>query len=276
MTTTQKTLITIVLAAAAGTGVYEAHRASHLQGQLQAQQAQQGPLAEEAQQLRQQLEDATIRLAALQEDSARLNRELAELPKLRGEVSTLRAERGQGAQSPASASASADPTEGAVKAWHGRVEQLKQYLAQNPQAAIPELQFLTAQDWASATEADLNKDYEYHQAMSRLRAAGETHFIQSYLHPALVKYMEAHDGQFPTDLSQLQAFFSSPVDEAILQRYEIVPHKKFPMVTWGGDWLVTQKAAVDADYDGRLFVGAGAKQGWGRIGFAATEDRNRE
>jgi hypothetical protein len=192
-----------------------------------------------------------------------LHRDLAELPKLRGEVSRSRAKSLELTQS--KTGDMSDPTESAAKAWHARVEQIKQYLEQNPQAGIPELRFLTEKDWLAAVQDDLETARDYRQALSRLRGAGETHFVDSQLQPALKKYVEANNGQFPTDLTQLQPFFQPPVDEAILQRYEVVPHEKVPAANWAGDWVVTQKAPVDKDHDRRLVVGASG--GWGRISF---------
>ena len=152
-----------------------------------------------------------------------------------------------------------------TNAWHARVEQLRQRLEQNPQAGIPELKFLTEYDWLEAAKDDLKTDADYRRALNHLRVAGETHFVDSQLQPALKIYVEANHGKFPADLAQLQPFFQPPVDGAILQRYEIVPHEKVPDAHWGGDWVVTQKSPVDRDYDRRLVVGA--EGGWGRIPF---------
>ena len=44
----------------------------------------------------------------------------------------------------------------------------------------------------------------------------------SLLGPALLKYVEANNGDLPTDVLQLKPFFGEPVDDALLQRYEIV------------------------------------------------------
>ena len=41
--------------------------------------------------------------------------------------------------------------------------------------------------------------------------------------PALQKYVRTHNSQFPTDLAQLRPYFKSPVDDAVLERWQIVP-----------------------------------------------------
>jgi RNA polymerase sigma factor (sigma-70 family) len=67
MTTLQKTLITATIAAAVGTGIYEAHQASTLRAQVQTLQQQQAPLAEQIQQLQRERDEARTRLDSIQE-----------------------------------------------------------------------------------------------------------------------------------------------------------------------------------------------------------------
>lgn len=90
MTTLQKTIIGATLAAAVGTGVYEAQQASTFRTQVQTLQQQQSPLTEQVQQLQQERDDATNKLARLQTEVERLDRNNAELLKLRAEVTRLR------------------------------------------------------------------------------------------------------------------------------------------------------------------------------------------
>ena len=92
MTTLQKTIITAIIAAAVGTGIYEARQASTLRDQNQTLQQQQAPLADQIQQLTKDRDDATRQLAALRNDNERLNRNTAELLKLRGELGVTRSE----------------------------------------------------------------------------------------------------------------------------------------------------------------------------------------
>ncbi len=90
MTALQKTIVTATIAVLAGAGIYEARQAAQLRDQVQTLQQQQAPLAEQSEQLRQALADATNKLAALRADNERLNRNTADLLKLRGEVGLLR------------------------------------------------------------------------------------------------------------------------------------------------------------------------------------------
>jgi RNA polymerase sigma factor (sigma-70 family) len=89
MTTLQKTLVTAAVAVLAGAGIYEAVQNNQLNKQVQTLQKQQLPLEEQISQLRSDWNNTTNRLAALQEDNERLNRNTRELLRLRGENTRL-------------------------------------------------------------------------------------------------------------------------------------------------------------------------------------------
>src|SRR6266487_2424976 len=72
MATIQKTLVAATIVAAVGTGIYQARRVSHLTEDVQALQQQQAPLTAQVGQLRRQRDDATGKLAALQQENGRL------------------------------------------------------------------------------------------------------------------------------------------------------------------------------------------------------------
>jgi len=97
-------------------------------------------------------------------------------------------------------------------------------------------------------------------AMSSARDAAELLFCQANLLPAIRQCAEDNSGQFPADLSQLKPYFKSPVDDAVLQRYEILPASKLPssLVSHreaGEGFVITQKAPVNAALDGRVCIG---------------------
>lgn len=263
MTTLQKAVIGVTLAAAVGTGIYEAQRASALQEQTQALQRQSAPAAAQNDALRRQLEEANRQLAALQAQNEKLRHDAADVLRLRGEIARLRDNASQ---------KSADPAGAAAKSWLARVNQLKDRVQQTPSAKIPEFQFLTEQDWLNAAKDDLNSDEDYRRALSNLRNTAEGTFINSELKPALSQYAQANKGQFPTDFSQLQQYFNPPVDDSILQRWEITPHSTLPNIGVG-DTIVTQIGPVDADYDNRYAVGL---NGWGTSGPEGWENPSAE
>jgi len=90
MTTIQKTLIAATLAAAVGTGIYEARRVSRSESEMQTLLQQQAPLIGQVQQMTHERDDAKSKLDALQQENEQLRRETAELAKLRGEIARLR------------------------------------------------------------------------------------------------------------------------------------------------------------------------------------------
>ncbi|HKS36928.1 MAG TPA: hypothetical protein VJW76_07055 [Verrucomicrobiae bacterium] len=266
MTTLQKGIIGATLAVAVGTGIYETRQASTLRGQVETLQQQQAPLAGQIQYLRRDRDGATGKLAALQQENQRLRQDTVELAKLRGEVARLREDNRELAQ--LKAGSSTDATESAANSWVSRVSQLRQRLEQWPDKKIPELQLVTEQDWLSAARGDLDTDNDYRRALSTLRTAGENKFASTLLQPALKEYMRANNGQFPADLSQLHPYFISPVDNAILERWEIMPAEKIKSLGLGGDVVVSQKAAVDDVYDTRFAVGP---NGRGSTDFLSRE-----
>lgn len=107
---------------------------------------------------------------------------------------------------------------------------------------------------ANAAKGDLNTDEDYRKALSGLRSAAESTFITTVLTPALNQYEQANQGQFPASISQLQPYFNPPVDDSILQRWEVAPKSTVPSLGVG-DSIITQIAAVDADYDTRFGIG---------------------
>ena len=245
MTTMQKTIIAATLAAAVGTGVYEARQATRLASQVQTLQQQQ---ARQIQQWQRERDDASNRLALLAEENAALKNNSVELLKLRGEMSRLKTAGGQ------LANAENNSTQSAVKSWLDRVDLLKQRLEQVPNAKIPELQLVTEQDWLDAAKGELKTEADYRRALSKLRNFGESTF-GGMLKAALNRYKQSNNDQFPTDLDQLQPYFDSPVDPAALQRWEIAPAEKVKSLGLGGDVIITQKAPVDDVFDSRIGIG---------------------
>ena len=86
---------------------------------------------------------------------------------------------------------------------------------------------------------------------------------------ALKQYLKSNDGKFPTDTAQLKPYFESPMDDAILGRYTMLPASdvtNMGLSKQGSDWLIAEKAPVDIDYDTRFVTGA---IGRGRSDFDA-------
>lgn len=102
------------------------------------------------------------------------------------------------------------------------VSELKARLAQAPDQTIPELQFLTEQDWLNAVKdmQRLATENDVRRGLSALRGFAKKNFAQM-VHTALVNYAQANSSQSPTEMSQLAPYFASAPDALLLQRYEI-------------------------------------------------------
>jgi len=273
MTTTSKTLVLAAFAVAVGISLYGGRRVSSLQGQLQALQENQHPLIEQASKARRELDEAVTNLTVAQQQNERLRSDTRDLVGLRGAVPRLRENAQELAQLRDAISATrSDPAlEALAQNWMGRVADLKRRLELMPDQKIPELRFLTEQDWLNATRGQLDTDADYRKSMAALREAGQKEFA-GLLCQALRAYLKDRDPrldiaqpspsdgqqlllqQFPTSLSQLRPYFQSPVDDTLLQRWEILNGDKLRGLGMPGPVAITQKAAVDEEYDARFGV----------------------
>ena len=266
MNTLQKTLIAATLTVAVGTGIYETRQASALRTQVQTLQQQQ---ADQILQLHQERDEAFGKLTAARAEIGQLRQDLVDILKLRAEVSRLRAEAQQ--MTPLKPGNAVDPIELAASTWVNRVARLKQRLEQVPESRIPEMQLLDEEDWLAVVKGrPLDTDLDYRRALSTLRstAAGK---LASLMQKALRGFTRSNNGQFPTDLAQLQSYFDSPVDAAILDRWKIAPGQTVPSVGMG-EVIITQKAPpVDEVFDNRYVIGSGGGQG--STDFLSSETR---
>jgi len=172
MTLLQKTLVTSVLVAAVGTGLYEARQVSALRTQVQTLEQRQAPLTGQIQQLTLERDEAKRQLALLNDENERLNRNTSELLALRAEVVQLRSRAGMAATAD-------DPMQSAAKSLVERVRILQEKLDATPSAKIPELQLLSASDWADAARGNLDTENDFRKAFSTLRDWAVRNLLQS-------------------------------------------------------------------------------------------------
>ncbi len=263
MTTLQKTLVAVTLVVVAGAGFYEARRASVLRGQMEAlEQQQQSSATQQLAALQHERDAATNQVAALLDQIESLKKNSSDLPKLRREVTELRSAN---VAAPVGAK---DSVEAAAKSWADRVTQLKARLAQTPGASIPEMTYLKEGNWLSAARDPLETEKDYRRAFSSLRSAGENQFIIS-MQSALDKYRKENPDQFPSDLSQLKPYFEGGVDDAMLERYTIVPASSIPNMKMGGDQLITVKDPIDEEFDSLWALGP---QGFGSTNYRGSKE----
>ena len=252
MTTLQKTLVAATIAAAVGTGIYEAHQNSRLREQNQTLRQYQDSLAEQNRQLQKERDEAASKFAAAQQAAGQPPGNTTELLRLRAEVARLRGNTRELAQLKAATAATGnDPAiEATLKSWATRATQLRQRLEQMPDKKIPELQLLTDKDWFDAIKnaKQLETDADFRQALNNLRNSAKNAF-GDMTREALKKYAEANNGLLPGDLSQLKPYFETPVDDAIFDRYSLLQTGKLAEVP-RTEFLFAEKASpVDDEYD---------------------------
>ena len=249
--------------AAVSLGVYQNHQASKLQSQLETLKAQIHPDAQLTE-LAAERDKALRQVAALQGENDRLNKTTSELLRLRDEIGRLKRDTN---------SSKTDPSIIAAKSWVGRLNLLKSRLEQSPEQRVPEMQLLEEEDWLAAVKSPgLESEEDYRRAFASLRNTAANKLALK-VQPALARYLEANNKAFPTDVNDLLPYLE-PKDPALLSRYAVVPSSKVMSVKMGGDWIVTQKAPVDSEFDTQFVIGPNGfgSCSWPKEGQPTEED----
>jgi RNA polymerase sigma factor (sigma-70 family) len=252
MTALQKTIVTATIAVLAGAGIYEARQASQLRDQVQTLQQQQ---AEQNQGLQSERNEAANRLSALVDEIERAKGKSTELLKLRSEVARLQNEAKELARTvAASAQNKNDAMESAAKELLAKANLLKQRIEHFPDKKIPEIQFLTQTDWLKlALQDEPTIDRNTQNILYRVRIASKERFA-AMMAQALNAYTKSNNGKLPISLAELKSYFESPVEDTVLERYQLVRtgnlNQGLP-----GEMLVAEKAVVDNVQDTLYSVG---------------------
>jgi len=244
MSALQKMLMGGAVAILVGAVIYQSRQMSQLRSQIKTIRQQQAPLVAQIEQLTRERDNTTNRLTS----GTVSQTDLDELLKLRNEVTQLRTQTNELTQ--VKAKSVQDETKSKMDAAESlidRIRLLKKRLAQTPGARIPELQYLTEENWIRGAAVPLVSDEDFRSAFSYLRQEGESNFIY-ITESALRKYLESNNNQFPADLSQLKPYFTNPPGDDVLQRYQIVPGNSVPAANAmqdAGDWIITLKDPTD-------------------------------
>lgn len=135
--------------------------------------------------------------------------------------------------------------------WLARIKRLRQLFEENPGYRIPEMRFLTDQDWLRATRhARFDTDEERREALAEVRGAAIGHFI-SELQAAMQKYARTATRDTPPDIMALAPYLPSHAD--LLSRYTMTISDRKNL---GGayEWKIEANDAVDQDYDNRYYA----------------------
>jgi hypothetical protein len=144
-----------------------------------------------------------------------------------------------------------------LDSWLGRVKRLQQIFAEKPEQRIPEMRFLTEDDWLRTSKtANMDTDDGVRDALGAIRGRALAHFAKQLV-AANQKYNRDTPGQKPATVQVLAAYFDPPVDLEILDRYEL--HDPVPSGLGSPNtWFVQNKTPIDMDYDAQIRVGTQA------------------
>jgi RNA polymerase sigma factor (sigma-70 family) len=248
MTTLQKAIVVTALAVALGTGIHQARETSSLRTQLQTIEQQQRPLTEQIGQLTSKRDESARSLAGLRE-ALRMSTDNRDLLRLRAEAAQLRSTIESARQS------AKDPVAAMVESWIAALNRIRAAVERTPEAVIPEFRLLGEGDWWNAAR-HIAAGMDEREVLGGMRFSARQQFMQ-IVQPALQKYVQTHNSQFPTDLAQLRPYFKSPVDDAVLERWQIAPVSEFPGILSPGSTgeathVVTQRGSSPKEEAGDL------------------------
>jgi hypothetical protein len=141
--------------------------------------------------------------------------------------------------------------------------EIQRHLERMPGKKIPELKLLLDEDWLSAVRtAKFDTDADVRRTLGHLRGLAKNRVP---IARALNDFINANNGQLPSELSQLKPHIQSALGEvsvddetltAILDRYKLLRSGTASDLP-SGAWIVVEKAPVDKDYDSRAKFGNG-------------------
>lgn len=194
MTTLKKIALSTALALSVGVAFYEAHELSLEKARSRSLEDRVDALLKDARELRAQQGAAAKRLASAE-----------------SELASVRA-----------AAAGGDPEiESALEAWLDRVKSLSVWLEKMPDKRIPEMKFLTEDDWLEAAKnAKFGTELEVRESLAKLRRLALQRFSEP-INAALARYKKETQNRLPPEPLALLPYFDPAIEPAILNGYEI-------------------------------------------------------
>ncbi len=264
MSTTKKAILLAAFVGAVGYGLYETWHAWQLRNRVQTLEQAKEELTTQVDQLRRDKPDSLSRSAVADDQRGGTNNQLAELLRLRGEVAQLRSDSEELARlKTAQSKEHKTPQESPAGPWIKRINELQQYLAQNPSESIPERQFAEISAWLNSIQHELATENDLRSASSVFRNQAQMKFT-GYIGEAVRQFEQANNGQFPSDLSQLLPYCDPAVGRTMLDLYQIEPRSAVQDTKGGltGDWIITRKNPVNPSSPDRLAVIGDGRRAW--------------
>ena len=116
------------------------------------------------------------------------------------------------------------------------------------------MQFLSPTDWLKIAIDDPNAEKNAGSStLFTARKLAKDRFAP-ILADALRSYTNSNAGRMPDSLVQLKPYFNSPVEDSLLQRYQLMSSNDPDQPAWGG-MLIKEKAIVDERQDSLYLIG---------------------
>ncbi|RFC45952.1 MAG: hypothetical protein DVB28_000248 [Verrucomicrobia bacterium] len=195
-----------------------------------------------------------LKLTALQAQNPAAQQALAaQIPAPQGATSKQYSSR-TGTSEKTASSDGETPFAKAVSALASRAGDLNQQFQTMPDKEIPELQYLDEGDWLHlAKAANLDSPEGVRKALADVRQQAKARFAP-LLTTALAGFYNDNNAQPPISMAQLKPYFSVPVDDATLARYNIVtdPSGKQKL---GSSTYISEGPPVDTVLDSHFEIG---------------------
>ena len=236
---------------------------------LMVQHNAQARLRDQRETLRQQtdqltgLQNENERLASLlsgtQTSRALPDGQFNEVLRLRGEVgqlqATLRELSGPKTNEPLSRE---EALASMRQLYVDRINRLKQRFAEDPSQSVPELRYLTDSDWLDLVEDHHHRiDPDNAHTMSSARGTAQLKFMHADTEPRVARLSaKTTTGRFPPIFRNWLLISPRPSMRIRLQDWVILPTASLPArMRVEEEWVITQKAPVDATRDQRFVIG---------------------
>ena len=108
-----------------------------------------------------------------------------------------------------------------LESWIERTDRLLEFLLSRDSLQIPEMQFLTENDWlVAAKNSELKTEADFRRALSQLRRKAKGNMADK-LQASFKSYMREHAGEPLSDLQKLIDFVEDPIEKEVFRRFEI-------------------------------------------------------
>ncbi len=142
-----------------------------------------------------------------------------------------------------------------LESWIERTDRLLEFLLSRDNLQIPEMQFLTENDWlVAAKNSELKTEADFRKALSQLRSKAKG-YITGNLRASLKSYMREHAGEPLSDLQKLIDFVEDPIEKEVLSRFEMDSSDNDPTgVDKKNEIMLIERDLADEFWDSRVML----------------------